>query len=159
MLLLIGVVALAVAVVIVYIKGDDVTQIGIIWVISVLIVDTWVLFQKFIPGISETTYNLWWDKDYNEPLNALWYIAGVGAYLSKVLFVYGASKLASLHSLKLHKVSIVFVGYYVTQFAFWLYNKNTSVWANFLVHLFIVIVVPYLLIDEKKTAKYRRIDS
>ncbi len=159
MLLLIGVVSLVVAVMIVYIKGDDIIQIGIIWVISVLIVDIWVVFQKFIPGIGETTYNLWWDKDYNEPLNALWYIAGVGAYLSKVMFVCGASKLASLYSFKLYKVSIVFVGYYITQFGFWLYNKNTSIWANFLVYLCVGCTIVYLLIPEKKEGKYRRIDS
>lgn len=158
-LLLIGVVALIVAVIVVYVKGCDVVKIGIIWIVSALVVDIWVIFQKARPSISKATYNLWWDKDYNEPLNALWYIAGIGAYLSKIMFVLGTSKLASLYSFKLYKVSLVFVAYYITQFAFWLWNKNTSIWANFLVYLCVIIAFIYLLIPEKKEGKYRRIDS
>ena len=153
-LLFIGVVALIIAYL--YIKSGDVVQIGIIWITSALIVDLWVIFQKFSPGIEKEVYNLWWDKDYNEPLNALWYISGIGAYLSKVLFVYGASKLAGLYNIKLHKISIVFVFYYITQFGFWLWSKNTSVWANFWVYLCMAIATVYLIIPS---SKYRRIDS
>lgn len=139
----------------IYRKSDVFIRIGIVLMVAILIPDFWVLVDFVYPETASMEYDLWLSNTYHEKLNALWYFYGVGSYLSRLLFALIVSKIASLVSFKLYKVSITVVIFYIIQFAFWLYNKNTSVWANYLVYLAIICVIIHLIIPDKHQAKYR----
>lgn len=139
----------------IYRRSDVFVRVGIVLIVAILIPDFWVLIDFFWPETANTEYDLWLSSTYHEKLNALWYFYGVGSYISRLLFALVVSKVASLVSFKLYKVSLTIVVFYIIQFAFWLWNKNTSVWANYIVYLVIICCIVHLLIPDKQQAKYR----
>lgn len=145
-----------------YFRSDIFIRVSILLIIAIIIPDVWVLVHARWPETENITINVWFSKSYREylvkekqELSVLWYIYGVGSYVSKVLFAYCFSKVAALISFRLFKVSVIVVIFHIIQFAFWLWNKNTSVWSNYLVYLFIILIIIHLIIPDKRQAKYR----
>ena len=126
------------------------TRCVILAIIALLITDAWVLVKSFWPKTEDILCNLWLDKEYNVPLNVLWYIHGIGLYIAKIIWSIILLMLASKINLRLKRVFGAVTLYYCLQFYFWLYNKNTSVFANFIVYIYIIPIILFLIIPERK---------
>ncbi len=108
------------------------------------------IVYKFFPETANVEYNLWFDRSYLIKINPLWYIYEIMGVLKNVIWCYALSKIAILVSARIHKVLLVFCIYYLTQFAFYLWNRNTAFFSNIIVYFYMVIALAFLFIPEKK---------
>ncbi len=126
-----------------------------------VLMDAHIVILFFRPEIAQIERDLWIDKDFNQAVTIQWYLYGMGRYLAELVWAIAFSKIANLVSYRLYKVSLIFVLCFITQFWFYCWNRNSSIWANFWVYLCMICSIIYILIPEKhkKEGMYRRIDS
>lgn len=142
------------AVVYLYRRSDFAVRMGILFIVAIIIPFIWPLVKLGWPETEGIKLNLWLSKKYRddpekEDLNVLWYIYGVGSYVAKVILCYVTAQFAAAHSFKAYRVFMVGIIYFIVQFGFWLWNKNTSVYANIIVYLFALPLIIYLLMPDK----------
>lgn len=146
-----------------YVRSELFRKVGILWVVAMLLPDFWILVKLNWPETKDINLNLWLSKSYREyndkvgdTFNVLWYIYGIGTYLANFILAVSITKIASLVHFKLYMVSIVFVFFRITQFGFWLYNKNTSIIANLIVYIFIIPIVVIFFLRDKHMGKLKQ---
>lgn len=140
---------------------DVIIRITVLLFLGILAWDFHLVVYFIWPETAVITCDIWLDKSYHQEMTVQWYLYGMGRYLAELIWAVATSMLAGIVSYKLFKITVVFVLFFVTQFWFYCWDRNVSIWANFWVYLFMALMVFYLFIpDKKKTeAKYRRIDS
>ncbi len=113
------------------------------------------------PQTATITCDIWLDKTYHQVMTVQWYLYSMCEYIENLIWAVSASMMATIISYQLYKITLVFVVFYVTQFCFYCWDRNTSLWDNFWVYLFMGIAIIYAIIPDKKKheGKYRRIDS
>lgn len=126
-------------------------RIGVLIVVAMLLPDVWVIAQWGWPSLQDTSLSMWLDPTYKVHVNALWYIWGAGTGISRILVSYVLVIFGRQISPKALSITRVLFWFYVTQYAFWLWNKNTSILANFVVYIYLVPAVIYIVIPDKKT--------
>lgn len=136
-------------------------QSALIFLTGFLLMDAHVIVLYIRPEIATIKCDLWLDNGFSQSVTVQWYLYGIGRYIAELLWAIAFSKIANLVSYRLYKVSLVFVFCFVTQFWFYCWNRNSSIWANIWVYLCMICSIVYILFPEKnkKEGKYRRIDS
>lgn len=134
---------------------------ALIFLSGFVLMDAHIIVLLLRPEIAKIKCDLWLDKSFSQAVTVQWYLYGMGRYGAELVWAIAFSKIANLVSFRLYKVSLIFVLCFVTQFWFYCWNRNSSMWANFWVYLCMVCAIIYILIPEKekKESKYRRIDS
>lgn len=135
------------------------TRLILLLFIGILLCEFHGAIFLFWPETANIKYNLWLDKSYKENITVLWYTYELGNILDRVIWAYVLCKIAEVISYKLFKVCIVFFVYYITQFAFYVWNRGTSYFANYMVYLYMACIIIILLIPDKKTGKFISIDD
>lgn len=76
-----------------------------------------------------------------------------------VIWFFAFAKVARLVSYKLFYILLVYVGYFITQFAFYIWNRNTSLFSNFIVYLYMAVSIIMLFLPTKKGGKIINIED
>lgn len=111
------------------------------------------------PKTAEIEYSLWLDKSFHQPITVLWYIYELTSILKNLIWVYATAKICYLFSYKLFNVMIVFFFYYVTQFAFYVWNRNTVFFSNLIVYIYMALAILLLFLPSKKGGKIVNIED
>lgn len=104
----------------------------------------------YYPETAVIEYALWLDKSYVEKITVLWYLFELSNIIDKVIWAFVLAKISMMVSRRLFKVCVVFIFYYLTQFGFYIWNRNTSAWANNIIYLYMVCIVIYIFIPDRK---------
>lgn len=122
-------------------------------VIGVILTDIHSLIHHFFPQTAEIEYVLWLDKSYKEKITVLWYFYEITSIINHIIWCYVFARVAGLISHRLFMIAIVFFVYYTTQFAFYIYNRNTVFFSNIIVYIYMSVAILFLLLPSKKGGK------
>lgn len=114
---------------------------------------------KFYPIESSKEYAFWLDKNHKEKISSVWYIYEVSNILSKLIWAFCFSKVADLVSHRLSKVLIVFIIYYITQLIFYVWDRNTLLFSNLIVYIYVGMAILFLFIPAKRGGKLINIED
>lgn len=95
----------------------------------------------------------WMDENHNEKIPFLYFMYEIEPLLKEIIWTTLFSIVAGYKFKRVRNVLIVFIFYYCTQLWFYLYNRNTSLFANFIVYLYMFLAILASLIQTKKKAK------
>lgn len=127
--------------------------------IGIALTETHMVILFFYPKTAELTYSLWLNKDYKEEITVLWYIYEVCNIIKNIIWCYAFAQVAYLVSYRLFKVLLVFFFYYLTQLAFYIWDRNTVFFSNVIVYIYIVLAIVFFFIPEKKGGKLINIED
>lgn len=99
---------------------------------------------KFYPQTAIIERSFWLDKNHNEKISLVWYVYEVSNILNRMIWVFCFASVANLISHRLCNVIIVFFFYYLTQFLFYIWDRNTVLFSNFIVYLYMLIAIVFL---------------
>lgn len=128
-------------------------RIAVILVASLVIGDLHSVIWKIWPQTEFITYDLFWSKNFHLKLNVLWYIYELGNLLNKMIWSYVVASVGLRISAKIFWIGIIFLGYWFTQFFFYMWDRNTSFVSNVVVYCFILAEIAMIFIPEKRLAK------
>lgn len=109
----------------------------------------------FNPHTTNIEFDLFLDRSYRQKLNVLWYIYELSTTLKWIIFSYVFCRVSQLVSHKLFVVAMIFFWYHVTQFLFYVWNRNTSFMANYVLYISMALIIVELLLPNKKISKYK----
>lgn len=128
--------------------------------ISLMVGEVHGVVYYFYPETANIEYELWLDKKYNEKITVLFYIYELCHILERLIWAYVLCKVGAYYmSGILFSSGVVFFCYYVTQFALYVWNRNTSYFANYLIYLCMACIIIILLIPEKKQGIYKDMNN
>lgn len=134
-------------------------QLSVLLFLGIMCCNISSVIYVFWPETAKIEYILWLDKGHKQKLSVLWYIFELSNILNDFIWTFVLSKVAYKVSYRLFHVSLVFMAYRVTQFYFYVWNRNTTVWSNYIVYLFMALVLIYIFLPERQLGKYRDIDD
>jgi hypothetical protein len=127
--------------------------------IGIALTDIHMVVLFFYPDTAELTYSLWLDKNYNEEITVLWYIYELSNVLKNIIWCYAFAKVAQIISYKLFNILLVFFFYYLTQFAFYIWDRNTSFFSNIIVYIYMTVAIFPFFLPTKKGGKLINIED
>lgn len=86
-------------------------------------------------------------------MNVLWYMYEISNMLNKIIWCYVLAAIGAKISIKLFWIGVTFILYQITQFFFYLWDRNTSFGSNIVVYCCIGIAILEIFIPEKRLAK------
>jgi hypothetical protein len=128
-------------------------------VIGLFLSELHTLIYYIKPETANIELDLWMDKSYHQKLSVLWYVYELNNRLSMIIWFYAFAKCCQIFSNKLFNIILVFVLYFITQFAFWIWDRNTIFFSNFIVYAYMAIAIMYLFIPSKKGGKLINIED
>jgi hypothetical protein len=134
-------------------------EIAVLLFISVALTELHMIVFFFYPQTATETHSIWIDKNYNENITLLWYIYDLCSILKNIVWSYAFAKLARLVSFRLFKVLVVFFFYFLTQFAFYVWNRNTVFFSNIIVYFYMALAIVFFFIPNKKGGKLINIED
>lgn len=115
------------------------------------------LIYFFWPQTSQIEYDLFLDKSYHNKITVLWYVYEMANILNRIIWALVLAKISTHVSFKMFKVGVVFVGYYICQFIFYVVNRNTSYLANYCLYFCMACIIGIILWPMKDEFKLRKI--
>jgi hypothetical protein len=104
--------------------------------------------------------HLYLDRNYKQPkISVLYFFYELTPYIDNVIKSIISYKMAALISYKLSKVFLVFIGLYVTQIWFYVYDRNTSLFANYCLYTAICLICLSIILPDKEMGRYRKFDE
>lgn len=97
--------------------------------------------------------NLYLDKSYKQPITVLYFAYELAPYVDRFIWAIVLFKIGSRISFKIAKVCIFFAVFYVSQIAFYIWNRNTSILANYTVYTAMALILIEMFWPEKKRGK------
>lgn len=110
------------------------------------------------PNTAKIEFDLFLDRAYKQKLTVLWYIFELGQILNRILWAYAFCRISERISHKLHIVSVIFFWYYISQFLFYVWNRNTSFMANYFLYTAMGLIFIEMFVPNKKMAKIKSIE-
>ena len=89
-----------------------------------------------------------------QKINAQWYIYEMSMILCKMIWTFIIARLAAMMGERAFKVAACFSFYYLIQFVFYIYNRNTSFTNNLLVYLALLISIIIITRHHSKIIKF-----
>lgn len=108
---------------------------------GLLLCESHMVVYWFAPDSAKVMGNWWVDKSYHYEVSALWFIYEMSNRLAIIMWFYAFSKVCELISRKLFKVVLTFTIYFISQFAFWIWDRNEIVISNLIVYLYMIIAI------------------
>jgi len=133
-------------------------RIAILLIVGIAICDLHSIIWKLWPQTEFIEYDLFLSKKFHLKMNVLWYMYEISNMLNKIIWCYVLTVVGAKVSSKLFFIGLTFLLYQVTQFFFYLWDRNTSFWSNIIVYCFIGIAIVEIFIPDKKMAKVIRIE-
>lgn len=99
--------------------------------------------------------NLYLDKTYKQPITVLYFTYELTPYIDRMIWAIVLYKVGAILSIKLAKVCIVFAVFYLTQIGFYVWNRNTSMIANYTVYTAMILILIEMLWPEKNGKLFR----
>jgi hypothetical protein len=127
--------------------------------IGIALTDIHMVVLFLYPNTAELTYSLWLDKNYNEEITVLWYIYEISNILKNIIWCYAFAKVAHLISYKLFKILLIFFFYHITQFAFYVWDRNTVFFSNIIVYIYMTLAILFFFMPHKKGGKLINIED
>lgn len=130
--------------------------------VSVWLCDLHMIIYYKWPETASLELSLWLDKSYHFNQSVSWYIHDLTLILKDIVWTYCFALIANLVSHRLFKVLVIFTGYFITQFLFYIIRRNTVflsvqgykiLISNFIVYLYTGIALLYFIIPSKKGGK------
>lgn len=116
------------------------------------------LIYWLYPQTAIIQYDLFLDRGYKQKLTVLWYIYELTNILDRILWAYCFCRISELASRKLFFVCMIFFWYRISQFLFYVWNRNTSFMANYVLYTSMALIIVELLWTNKKTGKIKSIE-
>lgn len=82
-----------------------------------------------------------------------WYLYDMTRFIRDAVWVFCFAQVANLVSHRLGKILTVFFFYHLTQFAFYLWDRNSSFFSNIIVYIYMCVAIVYMFIPSKKGGK------
>lgn len=128
-------------------------RIAILLIVGLFICDLHSLIWKLWPQTEFIQYDLFLSPKFHLKMNVLWYIYELANMLNKIIWCYVLASIGGKISIKLFWVGVTFLLYQITQFFFYLWDRNTSFASNVVVYCFIGIAFLEIFIPEKRLGK------
>lgn len=104
--------------------------------------------------------HLYLDRGYQQPkISVLYYFYELTPYIDNVIKSAISYRIAVTISPRLGMVFLVFVGLYLTQVLFYVWDRNTSILANYCLYSAIFLICMSIIYPDKEVGKYRRIKT
>lgn len=126
-------------------------KIAILLVIGLCISDIHSVILRLWPNTEYIKYDLFLSKSFHLQLPVIWYIYELANLLNKIIWCYVIAEIGLRFSKKLFWIGATFFLYQITQFFFYLWDRNTSFFSNIIVYCCIVILIVEILMPTKKT--------
>lgn len=139
--------------------GRLVIQISALLIMAIAISEIHIVVLKLFPQTGMIEKAFWLDKNHKEKISVIWYIYELSNIVNKMIWMYCFMKVSKLVSHKLANVIIVFFGYYITQLAFYVWDRNTVLFSNFIVYIYVGIAILILFIPSRKGGKLINIED
>lgn len=106
----------------------------------------------FWPETATIKYNLYLNKKYQDEVSVLWYTYDLSNITDRFIWAYCFCKIATERSRLLFKAMLVFMAYRVTEFGFYMWNRNSSYFNSVITYLYMLCLL-ILIFNDKKEAK------
>ncbi len=134
-------------------------RIGVLLIIGLAICDLHSIIWKLWPQTEFIEYDIFWSKNFHLKMNVLWYLYEFSNMINKMIWCYVLAIIGLRISAKIFWIGVTFLGYQITQFFFYLWDRNTSFGSNVVVYCFIGIAIVQIFIPEKHLGKIISIDK
>jgi hypothetical protein len=138
---------------------------SILLVTGICICDVHSVIKFFWPQTQDINYNLFLSPKYHDSQNVLWYMFELGNILNKIIWCYILASCGLLIASfgfpvarKLFWIGLIFFGYQITQFCFYIWNRNTSFHSNIMVYCAILAGVVEIVWPDKKNGIIKRME-
>ena len=126
-------------------------KIGILLVAGLFICDLHSIILRAFPETANIQYDLFLSKSFHLKLPVIWYIYELTNLLNKIIWCYVITEIGLRVSKKLFWIGITFLLYQITQFFFYIWDRNTSFFSNIIVYCCIGILIVEILMPSKPT--------
>lgn len=128
----------------------------LLFLFGLLLSELPIIIYKLYPETSDIQYNLFWNSD--EKITVLWYIYELSSISNRIIWAFVFCKISIRVSEKLFKIGVVFLGYHISQFVFYMMNRNTTFLSNIIIYLCVILTLIFLVIPDKNRYKYKSIE-
>lgn len=125
----------------------------IVLLLGLALTELHVFVYHYWKATAKLEWHGWIDKNYKEKVTVLYFLYEIEPIFKNIIWTTIMAIGANIISPPIRNVLIVFILYYFTQLAFYLYNRNTSEFANFIVYIYSGIAIVAFCIPNKKGAK------
>lgn len=111
------------------------------------------------PETTEISYtDIWVNKSFQEEITVISFMSGIKDVLVWVIWFFAFARFVLLFSYQMYYIILVWVGYFITQLAFFVWNRNSSIYSNLIVYLYMGLTILILLFPTKKGGKIINIE-
>lgn len=121
--------------------------------VSILLCDTHIFIYYKFRETADIGCDLFLDPTYHYEQTILYYIHDLMLMFKDIVWAFCFAKVADLVSHKLYRVLIVMFSFHLTQFVFYVWNRNTTFISNIIVYIYIVVAIVCLFLPDKKGGK------
>lgn len=129
-----------------------VIKIAFLLVTGLCICDIHSIILRAFPITANIQYDLFLSKSFHLKLPVIWYIYELANMLNKIIWCYVIAEIGLKISRKLFWIGVTFLLYQITQFFFYVWDRNTSFFSNIIVYCCVIVLVIEILMPNKKTA-------
>ena len=123
---------------------------ALLLVLGVAICEIHTVLAYFYPQIITSTYSLWLSKDYHAQLAVVYYLYELENILALAVWFFAFWLSVRHWSKRVANVVFIFLLYFLTQLWFYIWNRNTVVFSNIIVYIYILVAILYIFIPSKK---------
>lgn len=120
-------------------------------VISLALCDIHSVIKLFYPKTATITYDLFISGSYHHPQTVLWYMFELANLLNKIIWCYILAAFGKKIHPKLFWMGIILLCYEITQFFFYIWNRNSSFMSNAMVYCAVGVAIIEIFWPTKRT--------
>lgn len=120
---------------------------------GLLLCETQSIVRILYPETEVQEYSLWLSNNYKEKITLLWYMYEMAGILNRAIWIFCFAMTAKMVSYRLFKILFLFFCYEMTQFLFYIYNRNSSFFSNIILYIYMGLAIIFLLTPDKKQGK------
>lgn len=126
-------------------------KVATLLVIGFILCDIHSVILSTYPQTEFIKHDLFLSKSFHLKLPVIWYIYELTNMLNKIIWCYVIAEVGLKISRRLFWIGITFLLYQISQFFFYLWDRNTSFFSNIIVYCCTAILIVEILMPGKKT--------